>query len=369
MVKFMENASVVAVADYTAAGTPLNWQPIVKERDIESLDVIFCMGAVTKANTTDWLMEPAWGLTFFQVAYDDKTIRLPGRHLAAYNSFFYPDDPAIVGSSAYTSVLAVGMAANEWYGRYRIAVHIPALNGAYVSCTAVTTGEIPWVGVAANNAIAASNIFIIPRYGTFDYAISANYLTQAAVAADTQFIPGVTGKLYIGSIIGAYTSLTALSIAGVALSDNYYGVNTYATDNVTSLLVDVGGESIIQLPNAVQCEWPFCRGVLMRKLNHAVANATPVSIGGVIPLCELIIEGGVAFGSSASLRYFINANTADLLVTSIFGDALNSKPTEVALVGNTQPGPGGTATAPPQRQPQTGRGAPSRPMTSVGRQR
>jgi hypothetical protein len=361
MVKYMENMAVMALADYAVAGTPLNWT-LIREHDIESIELIWCNGAVTKG-AADSTGDPFWGLTWFQASYDDKIIRLPGQHLAAYNYFFFPDDPARVGSLAWSDATAAAQAAAEWYARARLAVHAPAKAGAYVSCSAVQRGEAGWTQAAANNAIAAGNLYIVPRYGSFDYQVSANYMETAAVAADTTFLPGVTGPLYVGSLIGAYTDPAAF-VDGVALSSStIYGVNTYATDNITSLMIDVAGDTIVQLPNACQAEWPFQKAHIDRIQNHAAAVATPVESVGHLQMCELLIDFGILMPAGSTVRYVINANTATVQVTTIFGTPVVEEKTGGVPVGNVKPGPGGTAEGPPVMRASI----PQKPQRSLSR--
>ena len=347
MVKFIENMAVQAVADYQVAGTPLNWT-ITRERDIESLEVVFCMGNITQGGAAvPSYGEPSWGLTFFQAVWDDKVIRLPGRMMGAYNSFFYPNDPAKIGAAAWTALVVAAIAPPTWYARYRIACHVPQKAGAYITCSATTSGEATYcTSITATTAFAASNIFVMPRYGTFDYQLSCNYQQTLAVAGDTTFLPGTTGNLWVGSIIGAYNSLAAF-VNGLVLSgDSAYGANTYTVDNVISLLIDVAGDTVVQLPNAVQAEWPWQNAYEVRLQNRTVAIATPVDQSSIMPLCELLVEGGLEMPSGSTVRYMINANTSDVQVLTIYGDVPQRQETGGTPVSNTKTGPGGTSAGP-----------------------
>ncbi|MBV6343405.1 hypothetical protein, partial [Candidatus Magnetobacterium casense] len=286
--KYCEDMSVAAIANYATAGTPLNWT-LTRERDIESVEVVFCMGAITKANAADSTGDPFWGLLFFQMTYDDKKIRLPGWHLSAYNFFFYPDDPSRTGSLAWSDATTAAQAAMEWYARCRLAVHCPQKAGAFLMCSAIQSGEAFWTQTAANNAIAAGNIFVFPRYGSFDYRLSADFIENLNIAGATTVLPGVTGSLYVGSIIGLYVTIGAF-VDGVALSaSTIYGPNTYNGANVTSLTLDVAGDTLINLPNAPTAEWAYNKAVQHHIMNHAAGVATPVEAAYGQHMCELLL--------------------------------------------------------------------------------
>jgi len=348
MVKYMENMAAVALAAYDVAGTPHQWT-LTRERDVESLELIWANGAITTTNAADQKADPFWGLTFFQIAYDDKIIRLPGQHFAAYNYFFYPDDPASVGGQAWADNPTVTNLANTWHARCRIACHIPAKAGASITCTASQSGEAVWTEAAANMAIAAGTMYVIPRYGSFTEKLSANYMVTVNVAADTTFLPGTTGQKYVGSIIGAYCDITAFAASAIVSSaSRTLAVNTYSADNVTSLLVDVAGDTLIQLPNAVQSEWPFQRGQMIRKMNCSDVTTVPLEQGCMIALPELIIDGGIEMPAGSAVRYMVNAvGTPDIIITTIFGDPCEIENTGGRPVQDVQQGPGGTATARP----------------------
>jgi len=345
--KIVENSNNIAIADYTVAGAGMT--TMSRERDIESIEMIMSMGAITIINAATEVADPALGLTSITITYDDKIIRIPGRMLAALQSFFYPDDPAYCSQVSFTDAATV---AHPFCERFRIPCHIPARAGANVNIALIWGGEVMYSETVANTAVAASVIFFVPRYGTFSGALSMNFTYNPAVAVATPVLPAVTGDLVIGSIVGAYASSVAYTVDGTAGATNTYGAQSYETDAVTTLEVRVAGETVIALPFGIQSQYPWMSGYMNRLMNGA--NGL---VDSFIHLPELLVPLGIAT-NRGEMRYEITCNTAELYTLTIFETQVGSEPGQAQVVPVVKEGPGGTRTGPPaQTQP-----IPARPV-------
>lgn len=346
MTKLIEDMATVAIADYTAAGQ-FSTQ-IGRDKDIESIYMWFGMGAVTIANNNTEIGSPFWGVTDITFSYDDKSITIPGRLLPALNYYFYPNDPPFEDSDCWWDLAAA--AYTRWLAGCRIPVHIPANPGHFIQVTVRTSGEATWSETVANTAIAASTLFFTPKFGSFDEALEMSYNHNAAVAAETSIYPTKKANRLVGLIAAPYAAVNYTADAtGSAIFT--FPANTYETDWLTTVQVDVGGETIVRTaaPNTWRFAWVdhiyCCTNGLIPDLSY-MNNAYIFDLGMV---------------SDGNIVYRINANTVELFTLSVYSHVEASDHATVQPSTNVQSQPGGTRAGPPTGQ------TPVKPTLSSGR--
>jgi len=352
----VEDGVSLTVTDMLGTGT--QFEKIPRSKDIESVYMVIDSGALTiaTANTEFGCLLDCIAVKF---QWDNEEISLIGRHIAAYVSYWYPDEPVRIGAGSYRDAAAAASFGNLDVVA-RLKINCPSGAG-FLNITFQTLGEAYVSETEANTSIASSTVYFLPNYGSFNHTIAVGYLTEDAVSSKQAFYPPVLGENVAAMIATGFADRDNFVADGTADAECNYPAQNYETDTITEMEVQIGATEIHDIATYPSL---FQTGKMIRMGNDGAGG----NAACYIPLADLIVPVEVEAGGNAFVQ--INANTADVLLTTIFtkaGPAAGQRSSRT--VSTQKPGPAGESSAPgadaprpTTRQPRTKRG----PMVKFG---